>query len=118
MYLIVRDENRVTSLRETSFAELGFRERANVREWIANTPSVLGEDLMQGNLVIIENKLDDSGRDVTWKALGESRIRLFREANLRHDVTPYALRHSHTTMLLQTLPVKVVSTGLPTLPSR
>ena len=58
-------------------------------EWLANNPTSLGEDLLiiqkefmdlmtperldllaldkQGNLVIIENKLDDTGRDVTWQ---------------------------------------------------
>ena len=62
------------------------------QEWISNDPTILGEDLLiiqkefagfsdtherldllaldkQGSLVIIENKLDDSGKDVTWQAL-------------------------------------------------
>ena len=92
MYRIDRDVNRLNSLTPTTFAELGFKERQHLQEWIAADPSVLGEDLLiiqkefagfddtnerldllaldkQGNLVIIENKLDDSGRDVTWQAL-------------------------------------------------
>jgi Domain of unknown function (DUF4268) len=63
-----------------------------LQEWIADKPEVLGEELLiiqkefdgfndtnerldllaldkDGNLVIIENKLDDTGRDVTWQAL-------------------------------------------------
>jgi hypothetical protein len=74
------------------FSELGFKERENLQEWIENNPEALGEEILiiqkefegfndtrerldllgldkQGNLVIIENKLDDSGKDVTWQAL-------------------------------------------------
>lgn len=92
MYLINRDTNRIEPLQKRSFSELGFRERSNLQEWIANHPVALGEELLviqkefagfadtaerldllaldkRGNLVIIENKLDDSGRDVTWQAL-------------------------------------------------
>jgi hypothetical protein len=92
MYRIDRASNRVQHLTRATFAELGFKERANLQEWIANDPMVLGEDLLiiqkefagfsdtnerldllaldrHGNLVVIENKLDDSGRDVTWQAL-------------------------------------------------
>lgn len=92
MYQIHRSQNRIAKLEEKTFGELGFRERDNLQEWIANNPEVLGEELLiiqkefngfadtnerldllaldkQGNLVIIENKLDDSGRDVTWQSL-------------------------------------------------
>jgi hypothetical protein len=92
MFLIDRESNRVRPLQRRTFNELGFRERTHLQEWIANDPSVLGEDLLiiqkefagfsdtserldllaldkQGNVVVIENKLDDSGRDVTWQAL-------------------------------------------------
>jgi len=92
MYRINADENRIEKMTKQTFSELGFKERDNLQEWIANEPSVLGEDLLiiqkefsgfddtqerldllaldkQGSLVIIENKLDDSGRDVTWQAL-------------------------------------------------
>ena len=76
------------------FGLLGFQERKHLQEWIAENPSLLGEDeellIIQkefagfagtgerldllaldkgGNLVVIENKLDDSGTDVTWQAL-------------------------------------------------
>lgn len=92
MYLINEDSNAVSQLAPRSFSELGFRERDHLQEWIAKEPSVLGEDLLiiqkefdgfdetrerldllaldkKGNLVVIENKLDDSGRDVIWQAL-------------------------------------------------
>lgn len=92
MYLIEKDNNRILKLKEKTFTELGFTERNNLQEWIANNPSSLGEELLiiqkefsgfsetnerldllaldkQGNLVIIENKLDDSGKDVTWQII-------------------------------------------------
>lgn len=92
MYLINKSENRIHEISKKSFSELGFRERDHLQEWIANNPECLGEELLiiqkefdgfnetnerldllaldkQGNLVVIENKLDDSGRDVTWQSL-------------------------------------------------
>lgn len=92
MYLINKSQNRISKICEKSFNDLGFREREHLQEWLANNPEALGEELLiiqkefdgfndtnerldllaldkQGNLVIIENKLDDSGRDVTWQSL-------------------------------------------------
>lgn len=92
MYVINRETNRIEPLQQRKFSELGLRERSNLQEWIANHPVALGEELLiiqkefagfadtaerldllaldkRGNLVVIENKLDDSGRDVTWQAL-------------------------------------------------
>ncbi|HRE76597.1 MAG TPA: DUF4268 domain-containing protein [Flavobacterium sp.] len=92
MYIIDKNTNRITKLNEKSFTELGFRERNHLQEWIANNPESLGEEILiiqkefngfndtnerldllgidkQGNLIVIENKLDDTGRDVTWQAL-------------------------------------------------
>lgn len=92
MYLINKAENRIQQIDRKSFHDLGFRERAHLQEWLANHPSALGEPLLiiqkefagfsetmerldllaldkDGNTVIIENKLDDTGRDVTWQAL-------------------------------------------------
>lgn len=92
MYLIDREKNRVLKLKKRTFTELKFRERDHLQEWIANNPSTLGEELLiiqkefsgfsetnerldllaldkLGNLVIIENKLDDSGKDVTWQVI-------------------------------------------------
>lgn len=92
MYLIDREKNRILKLKKKSFSELKFRERDHLQEWIANDPSSLGEELLiiqkefngfndtnerldllaldkLGNLVIIENKLDDSGKNVTWQVI-------------------------------------------------
>lgn len=92
MFKIDRNTNAITPLEQKSFSSLGFREREHLQEWIAKHPNSLGEDLLiiqkefsgfdktqerldllaldkQGSLVIIENKLDDSGRDVVWQSL-------------------------------------------------
>lgn len=92
MYIIDKSKNRIEKIESTSFKQLGFKEREHLQEWIANNPSCLNEDLLiiqkefdgfndtnerldllaldkQGNLVIIENKLDDTGKDVTWQVL-------------------------------------------------
>lgn len=92
MYQIDKEHNQINRLEEKTFSELGFKEREHLQEWIAKDPACLGEQLLviqkefdgfqetrerldllaidkQGNLVIIENKLDDSGRDVTWQVL-------------------------------------------------
>jgi hypothetical protein len=92
MFVIDKPTNSIQALNRKTFAELGFKERAHLQEWIAGNPDALGEKLLiiqkefsdfsdtnerldllaldkKGNLVIIENKLDDSGRDVTWQAL-------------------------------------------------
>lgn len=92
MYRIQRESNEVEEMKERRFSDLGFRERDHLQEWIAKRPEILGEELLiiqkefngfsetnerldllaldkGGNLVVIENKLDDSGRDVVWQAL-------------------------------------------------
>lgn len=92
MYLVDRVNNRISRLTRKSFGELALRERDHLQEWLVHQPDALGEELLviqkefdgfdetrerldllaldkDGNLVVIENKLDDSGRDVTWQAL-------------------------------------------------
>ncbi|MBW0157631.1 DUF4268 domain-containing protein [Sedimentimonas flavescens] len=92
MFQVNRSENRLRKLEEKRFADLNLRERDHLQEWLANQPDALGEDLLiiqkefdgfadtrerldllaidgDGQLVVIENKLDDSGRDVAWQAL-------------------------------------------------
>jgi len=87
MYRIEKDENEILPIKAATFSELDFSERRNLQEWIAANPKVLGEELLiiqkefsgfdnsndrldllaldkSGNLVVIENKLDDSGKDV------------------------------------------------------
>ena len=92
MFQVIRSKNRLARLEQRRFVDLGLREREHLQEWLANTPEALGEELLviqkefdgfadtrerldllaldkEGQLVVIENKLDDSGRDVVWQAL-------------------------------------------------
>jgi hypothetical protein len=92
MFRIDRSSNSIKRLERASFSQLSFSERNHLQEWIADSPECLGEDLLiiqkefdgfddtkerldllaldkQGRLVVIENKLDDTGRDVVWQAL-------------------------------------------------
>jgi hypothetical protein len=92
MFRVDRTQNRLSRLVQKRFSDLALRERDHLQEWLANQPDALGEELLiiqkefdgfdetrerldllaldkDGNLVVIENKLDDSGRDVTWQAL-------------------------------------------------
>lgn len=92
MYLIDKENNKIQKIKQMTFTELGFRERGHLQEWLEGNPESLGEELLiiqkefsgfndtnerldllgldkNGNIVVIENKLDDTGRDVTWQAL-------------------------------------------------
>ncbi len=92
MFRLNKASNRIAKLKPVRFSDLGFGERTHLQEWIANEPEALGEELLiiqkefagfddtkerldllaldkTGALVIIENKLDDSGRDVVWQCL-------------------------------------------------
>lgn len=92
MYKINLGTNQIEALNVKSFSELGLSERDHLQEWLAHTPQALGEELLviqkefdgfddtrerldllaldkDGRLVVIENKLDDSGRNVVWQAL-------------------------------------------------
>ncbi len=80
------------AMNEVDFARLGFQERRDIQEWVADNPSILGEDLLiigkefgnfdraderldllavdkDGKLVVIELKRDDSGTDAHWQAI-------------------------------------------------
>ena len=81
-----------SSMEEVDFARLGFRERRDIQEWIANNPRILGEDLLiigkeysdfnrtserpdllavdaHGRIVLIEVKRDHSGSNTHWQAI-------------------------------------------------
>lgn len=91
MFKIDEDNQKIIRLKDKNLSDK-FRERQHLQEWIADTPDCLGEELLiiqkefqnwddtnerfdllaldkDGCLVIIEIKLDDSGKDVTWQAL-------------------------------------------------
>lgn len=92
MYILDKQNNKLIKAEKCSFKSIGCDERHYLQEWIAKEPSSLGEELLiiqkefdgfdgtrerldllaldkKGSLVIIENKLDDSGKDVTWQAI-------------------------------------------------
>ena len=92
MYLINRDKNNLEPVEKITFKSAGLTERKHLQEWIDKNPESLGEELLiiqkefsgfdetnerldllaldkKGNLVVIENKLDDSGKDVVWQSL-------------------------------------------------
>lgn len=91
MFLINKNNKTSIEIKESTFKEFGLKERKDLQEWIAKNPSLLGEELLiiqkefdgfketnerldllaidkSGNLVIIENKLDDSGKNVVWQS--------------------------------------------------
>ena len=82
------------------------RERRNIQEWIAANPGILGEELLivgkefsgfdrtnerldllavdvDGRLVVIELKRDDSGADAHWQAI--------KYASYLHNASPEAI---------------------------
>ncbi len=89
----INPENRQSDrIEEVDFARLGLRERRDIQEWVAANPGILGDDLLvigkefsgfdltserldllavdlDGKLVIIELKRDDTGSDVHWQAI-------------------------------------------------
>ena len=92
MYIFDEEGNKLITAEPTTFKEHKLKERQHLQEWIAKLPEVLGEPLLiiqkefdgfdqtherldllaldkTGKLVVIENKLDDSGKDVTWQAI-------------------------------------------------
>ena len=92
MYILDQNNKSLIKAKECTFKELNLKERQDLQEWIAKEPASLGEKLLiiqkeyadwdktkerldllaldeVGNLVVIENKLDDSGKDVTWQAI-------------------------------------------------
>lgn len=86
------ESNKIQQVEKTTFTEIKVQERKHLQEWIADNPNIFGEELLiiqkefagfddtnerldllaldkNKNLVIIENKLDDSGKDAVWQAL-------------------------------------------------
>ena len=121
MYEIDKAGNKISKLNEKTFSELGFKEKEHLQEWLAGNPEALGEDLLiiqkefagfqdtnerldllaldkHGNLVVIENKLDDSGRDVTWQVLKyASYCSSLTKEDVRHIYQEYLLKIGEAT---------------------
>lgn len=92
MYKVDKTSKKLQKVEETTFTALGFKERQDIQEWIVANPEILGEELLiiakefdgfadtserldllaldlEGNLVVIENKRDNSGTGVEWQAI-------------------------------------------------
>ena len=92
MYKLNKQNKTLEEIKETSFEDLDLKERKDIQEWICAEPRILGEELLiiakefagfegtkerldllaldkEGNLVVIENKRDDSGKEVTWQSI-------------------------------------------------
>ena len=92
LYRINPETRQSDRIEEVEFARLGLRERQDIQEWVAANPGILGDDLLiiskefnrfdrtnerldllavdlDGKLVVIELKRDDSGPDVHWQAI-------------------------------------------------
>jgi hypothetical protein len=92
MYKVNKQKKTLEKICETTFNEIKCKERYDLQEWIVSNPSILGEELLiiqkefsgfentnerldllamdrYGNLVVIENKTDDTGKDVVWQAV-------------------------------------------------
>lgn len=92
MFIVNKEKKQLIRLEEASFQDIKCKERNDFQEWIVNEPSILGEDLLiiqkefagfdntrerldvlaldkSGNIVVIENKTDDTGSNVVWQAV-------------------------------------------------
>ncbi len=92
MYQINSKKNDISPIQKATFSQLHYKERENLQERIDKNPNIFGEELLiiqkefdwfsdtkerldllaidkLWNLIIIENKLDDTWRDVIWQAM-------------------------------------------------
>ena len=46
MFLVNKDSKITEKIKEVTFKEFGLKERKDLQEWIANNPSMLGEELL------------------------------------------------------------------------
>lgn len=95
MFKIDPTSNRINPLEVKRFSDLGFTERKHLQEWLENYPHALAQDdgeellIVQKEfngfddtrerlylLAIIENKLNDSGRDMVLPKLFSGQVAL------------------------------------------
>ena len=92
LFKINSNKKEPTDMEEVEFADLGFKERSDIQEWIAAYSGILDHELLiiakeygefdqtrerldllavdrKGQLVVIELKRDDSGNDAHWQAV-------------------------------------------------
>jgi hypothetical protein len=92
LYTVDTANKKLKPLDTTQLKQQNLTERYDLQEWLVSHPEALGEELLiiqkefdgfdgtgerldllaldsKGQLVLIENKRDDSGRDAVWQAL-------------------------------------------------
>lgn len=92
MYKLDKENKSLMRLEPKLFSDIGLKERQDIEEWIEKNPKILGEELLiiskeysgfdktnerldllgidlDGNIVVIELKRDDSGKGVDWQAI-------------------------------------------------
>ena len=90
MYKVDLKSKSAKKLKPIRFKDLELKEKFDIEVWIRKNPEILGENLLiiseqtllpsgrqpdllaldkNGNLVIIELKKDDSGKDIYWQAI-------------------------------------------------
>ncbi len=92
LFIYDKDKKTLEPCKETRFADHGLLERQNIERWVEQYPEMLGEELLiitteydlfdktserldllaldrDGNLVVVELKRDDSGKNVELQAI-------------------------------------------------
>jgi hypothetical protein len=92
MYIFDKEKDQFYGIEETSFKQNRIRERQDLEKWVIQNPEILQEELLiihseysrfdktserpdivalarDGKIVVIELKLDDSGKSVEFQAL-------------------------------------------------
>ncbi len=111
MFRVNPETRESTRIEEAAFSDLGFQERYDIQEWIADNPSILGDDLLiigkefsgfdltnerldllavdaDGKIVVIELKRDDSGDNAYWQAIKYASY--FRRASPEEIIRVYS----------------------------
>ena len=111
MFRVNPETRESTRIEKSAFSDLGFKERYDIQEWIADNPSILGDDLLiigkefsgfdltserldllavdaDGKIVVIELKRDDSGEDAYWQAIKYASY--FRRASPEEVIRVYS----------------------------
>lgn len=92
MFVFDKEKNSFSKVKETTFKDHNIKERQDLEKWVIHNPNLLREDLLvihsefsnfdktnerpdilaidrDGKLVVVELKLDDSGKSVDFQAL-------------------------------------------------
>lgn len=117
LYTVDTANKALTAMNGTKLSEQQLTERYDLQEWLVNHPKALGEELLiiqkefdefdgtgerldllaldiQGQLVLIENKRDDSGRDAVWQAIKyASYVAPFTSDDIEDIYAKYLLRN-------------------------